>query len=333
MKAIIVGTGTRAAIGCKALRLAQIEVVGVWAHDAERGAAFAEEYAIRNVYEKYEDVLEADADLLYIALVNDQHYQFAKEAILSGIPTVVEMPFAGTYERTKELNDLAEENDVFLFEAVTLRTSKVYNKILTALDGIGELRLIRTNAGHIGSARELSGKHSGGALYNVIALDAHFVIDLFGRPKYSLYMANKERNGIDTSGILLMDQGPFKAVCTGSLESVSEHMIEMIGTEGTLKVTFAGKVSVILHHLDGTEEVLCTDEEDLMQEMFAQVKEKLETGDRGMARVWMNRTLQTMFVLDQSRTDAGIDFEEDIKEEKPDLMAMMLDELRANMGK
>ena len=331
MKAGIIGTGASAAKACRALQHMHVDLMGVWASDSEQGTSFAKKNGIAHVYEDCDELLAARPDLVYIGVANDQHYAFTKKALEAGIATVTDMPFAGTYERTQELNDLAEENDVFLFEAVTMRTSSVYSKILTALDEVGELRMIRTNAGHIGSDVEMSSAHSGGALYNVIAADAHFVIDLFGRPKYSLYMANKERTGIDTSGVLLMDEGPFKAVCTGSLESVSEHVIEMIGTEGTLVVTFAEKLAVTLQRPNGSIQLLCEDIQDPMYEMFHEVITKLEAGDRSMARVWMNRTMQTMYVLDQSRTDAGIDFDEDIKEDRQDMMAMMLAEMKKNL--
>ena len=44
-------------------------------------------------------------------------------------------------------------------------------------------------------------------IYNI-----HFVVGLFGKPEKVQYLANIERD-IDTSGILVLDYGAFKAVC------------------------------------------------------------------------------------------------------------------------
>lgn len=46
---------------------------------------FAKQYAIKEVYTDYEELLEkTEADTVYIGLINSAHYPYAKQALLAG---------------------------------------------------------------------------------------------------------------------------------------------------------------------------------------------------------------------------------------------------------
>ena len=81
----------------------------------------------------------------------------------------------------------------------------------------------------------------------------------------------------------------------------------------------------------GMQEMLdVVQDENPMQREFARIQEVIDTGDKRTMEIWMNHSLQTMAVLDQSRLDAGIVFgsDEEDDETKENIMASMFEELR-----
>ena len=56
----------------------------------------------------------------------------------------------------------------------------------------------------------------GGALMDLNLYNVHFVVGLFGEPMLVNYHPNLYRNGIDTSGILLLEYPDFICQCTGA---------------------------------------------------------------------------------------------------------------------
>ena len=54
-------------------------------HSRDKAEKFAKQYAIKEVYTDYEELLEkTEADTVYIGLINSAHYPYAKQALLAG---------------------------------------------------------------------------------------------------------------------------------------------------------------------------------------------------------------------------------------------------------
>lgn len=343
MKIGVAGNGGIVKQALAALAEEKIPVMSLWCRSEERGRPVAEAFNIQDVKTDYDAFLAEDTfDTVYIGLVNSAHYEYAKRALEAGKNVIVEKPFTSTYAEAAELADLAEEKNLFLFEAIMLRYSRNYEAIMKNLEKVGELSLVRSNYSQYSSRYDayLEGKvlpafdpeFSGGALYDINVYNVHFVTGLFGSPKYTLYMANKGYNGIDTSGILLMDYGLFKAVCTGAKDSASASGTVLQGSLGTISIDERpGYVRNVKFHdrVSGKDEILDVESGDApMRTEFARMQEVMEKKDYRQARIWMNHSLQVMAVLDQSRTDAGIDFAADHTEEEAKPASMMDDMFR-----
>ena len=67
-------------------------------------------------------------------------------------------------------------------------------------------------------------------IYNI-----HFIVGLLGMPKSVEYKANIER-GIDTSGVLNLDYGNFKAVLIAAKDCAAPVNSLIEGDEGTIQV-------------------------------------------------------------------------------------------------
>lgn len=145
MKLAFIGTGK--IIGdalFAAAPVESIEITAIFARPHSRGKAeaFAGEYKIPEIYTDYEELLEkTEADTVYIGLVNKAHYPYAKEALLHGKNVILEKPFTGFYEEAKELQKIAEEKKLFLFEAITVLHNEVFDEMKKNLGKLGTLRI------------------------------------------------------------------------------------------------------------------------------------------------------------------------------------------------
>jgi hypothetical protein len=76
-------------------------------------------------------------------------------------------------------------------------------------------------------------------LYNV-----HFVVGLFGEPMLVSYHPNLYRNGIDTSGILLLEYPDFICQCTGAKDCAAPGSVQLIGDAGRIRAAATARSSV-----------------------------------------------------------------------------------------
>lgn len=193
--------------------------------DRETMNGFKERYGINNVYYNYDELLNGEADTIYIALPNNLHFQFAKKALEANKNVIIEKPFTSTYKEAVILSDLAKEKQLFIFEAITNQYLPNYKKIKELIPSLGNIKIVQCNysqySSRYNSFKEgnilpaFDPKFSGGALMDINIYNIHYVVGLFGKPENIEYYPNIER-GIDTSGILLLDYGTFKCICIGA---------------------------------------------------------------------------------------------------------------------
>ena len=110
------------------------------------------------------------------------------------------------------------------------------------LPRLGTIRMVQCNFSQYSSRYDkfLQGEtpnvfnpeFSGGALADINIYNLHYVIGFFGKPKTVHYYANKHANGIDTSGVVLMQYDGFQAVCVGCKDTRSECIAQIQGEKG-----------------------------------------------------------------------------------------------------
>lgn len=68
-------------------------------------------------------------------------------------------------------------------------------------------------------------------IYNI-----YFVVGLFGDPKAVHYYPNRHANGIDTSGILILEYPDFVCQCTAAKDSSAHNSVQIIGSDGNVLI-------------------------------------------------------------------------------------------------
>lgn len=243
-------------------------------HSLEKGRKIAKEYGIPLVETDYDTFLKNPGiETVYIGISNLMHYEYAKKALEAGKHVICEKPFTVNSAQAGELAAMAKERRLFLWEAFIIPYLPAYSTVKNALSKVGNVKLVQCNYSKISSryAQYLNGvilpafdpALSGGALYDLNIYNLHFTAGLFGRPKTAHYYPTRGYNGVDTSGIAVLEYDTFHAVCCGAKDSTSPSGFIIQGDSGTLrgegsvstlsKIIFSDKSGeTVLAEFDGT---------------------------------------------------------------------------------
>ena len=315
MKVGIVGNGMIVPIAIEAMQRGGIAVTALWCRNEAKGKPIVEKYQIQDQYTDYQAFLNDDSfDTVYIGLTNALHYQYAKDAILAGKHVIVEKPFTISTAEAKELHALAQEHECMLFEAILSRYSKNYEHLKDELQKIGKIKLIQANFSKYSSRYDKFRKgiitptfdkaRGGGSLMDLNVYNIHFVVGLFGLPKKVQYYPNLAENGVDTSGILIMEYPDFQAVCTAAKDSTSDPFVIIQAEDGTIVyperpgyVRYGERYDRLTNL---TEEIDIVVEEDPMKNEFLYIQEIIDTKNTEQMNAWLEKSTMTVTVLEQA---------------------------------
>ena len=210
----------------------------------ERVEKLAAQFNLQKIYFDYNELLtDENLDTIYVALPNNLHYEFAKKALLADKNVIVEKPAVTTFEEFQDLKQIAADKKKILLEAVTLHYLPAYKNIRADLEKLGDIKIVSMNYSQYSSRYDafkrgeilpaFDPKKAGGALMDINVYNINFVVGLFGAPKSFTYSANIE-NGIDTSGVMVLDYGNFKAVCIGAKDCEALTVSTIQGDKGNI---------------------------------------------------------------------------------------------------
>lgn len=217
-------------------------LVAVASTDQPRGAAFAEEFGIRAIYESAGALATAgEVDAVYIASTNDRHHGDVLACLRAGKAVLCEKPFALTLGQAEEMVEDARRLGVFLMEAMWMRFQPGISLLLDLLEGgrIGEVSLIHAGFGiradEDPGRRWFSRELGGGSMYDLGVYPLALAHLLLGRPQRVESLSVRAASGVDAqTGVLLGYDGGEMAVLWSSL--VADASVEAVisGTEGRI---------------------------------------------------------------------------------------------------
>lgn len=276
------------------------------------------QYQVQEVYTDYETLLgNAMIDTVYVALPNHLHYQYTKAALLQGKNVICEKPFTLNAQQLQELIQIATEKRLILLEAITNQYLNNFLQIKKDLAQLGKIKIVECNYSQYSSRYDAfkEGKilpafdpqKGGGALMDINIYNIHFVVGLFGKPEKVQYLANVERH-IDTSGILVLDYGDFKAVCIGAKDSTAQIRSVIQGTDGSIEVLGATNEMPRYERRSKTEieAVNANLDKHRMYQEFEKFTEVIDQKDLAFALEQLNHSLTVMQVVDQALESANL---------------------------
>ena len=244
----MVGTGSIAhTMATEFARLTTMPVVAVCSRNVDTGLAMANEFHIPKIYTNYSEMLaDPEVELVYIATPNSLHFEQAKAALLAGKHVLCEKPIVPTVAQLDELLSLAKERRLFLLEAITTIDHPNYGLARLFAKEIGDIKTVSCTFCQYSSRYDafMEGQtppvfdpaYCGGALMDLNIYNIYFVADIFGDPKAVHYYPNRHTNGIDTSGILVLEYPDFVCQCTAAKDGSAHNSAQIIGTEGSILI-------------------------------------------------------------------------------------------------
>ena len=302
-----------------------IECVAMFTRTSEKAKPHAEKYNIEKIYNDYDEMLaDQDIDMVYVGNVNSLHFEFSKKALLANKHVICEKPFTSNTKELKELMDIAMSKKLYLFEGIVTSHMPNYALLKQQIERLGVIRMVQCNFSQYSSKYDkfLKKEHvnvfdlaySGGALADIGIYNLHFVIGLFGKPNDLHYFANKAENGIDTSGVAILEYDTFKAVCVGCKDSKSKCMAQVQGEKGYAYLMSETSRCANLQVMIGNEEEnLTLAQNDIA--LYYEVKEFVkiindQNYDACISK--LNYSYDVMDVYEQLRKKAGIIFKADM---------------------
>ncbi|HEY4536880.1 MAG TPA: Gfo/Idh/MocA family oxidoreductase [Erysipelothrix sp.] len=239
-----IGSGAIVEDFVSAARLVEgVTIEAVFSRTKQRASEFAEIIGVKKYYDNIEAMFRDESiDFIYIASPNSLHYDYVKTALSYNKHVIVEKPFVLNYDKALELVSISQEKNLMLFEAICNIHMPNYELIKNNIKDLGDIKLVQANYSQYSSRYDaylnkenpnvFNPLYSGGCLADLNVYNIHFVVGLFGRPQKVNYFANKGYNGIDTSGILILEYDDFMVELTAAKDSFSYNFAQIQGEKG-----------------------------------------------------------------------------------------------------
>lgn len=195
---------------------------------------------------------KAEFDTVYVAVPNILHYEVVKKSLEYGKNVICEKPFTNNLKELEELYSLAKEKNLVLIEAITNQYLPNYKKVKENISKLGDIRLVESNYSQYSSRLEafkngiiapaFDKSKGGGSLADINIYNIHICVGLFGVPQDVKYYPNFV-NGVDTSGVLILDYFDHKALCIAAKDTVDNSYTHIQGDKG--KITIIGPANSV----------------------------------------------------------------------------------------
>ncbi len=142
------GIATKFVEDLKLLPAAELAAVG--SRRLESAQQFAKEHGFARAHGSWVDLAtDPDVDVIYVATPHTAHHEAAKLCLAAGKAVLCEKPFTLDLATTRDLVDTARGRNLFLMEAMWMRTNPVIRRIrdVAASGAIGEVTGVTADFG------------------------------------------------------------------------------------------------------------------------------------------------------------------------------------------
>ncbi len=225
----------------------QARVLAVASRDTQRGRDASQRYSIERVYNDYEALLDdPDVQVVYIALPNHLHSEWAIRAAHAGKHVLCEKPLALNSAECDAIISTCHSLKVLIMEAVMYRFHPRMQtlKHMIAAGEVGDLRFIHTAFSFPfdapGNYRAFP-QFGGGALLDVGSYCVNAARWLSGSEPTSMHPASSySHNGIDLSASAILEFGSRLSAHVQCSFTAAEHqVIEIVGSEAAITAPLA----------------------------------------------------------------------------------------------
>lgn len=285
------------------------EIVSVYSRSFDKCSKFAKKFKA-TAYKTAEEAMCAEGvDGVYIVTPHNSHAEYSRLAVRLKKAVLCEKPFAVDAESAKEVIALAQEQGVYIAEAMWTWFAPVANKVKEWLDNgeFGEVKSVRAKWHIPGSyaPRVTDPNTAGGALLDIGVYAVTYAYRLFGKPE------KVECNGTVKRGIDLCEEIKLiypETVFSSSISIKRLDCLETLRIKGSkAKITlpfFHCANSVKLVRKQGKNEVFKGFGNYLNE--FDRAAEEIKSGICESRFVSHKATVEVMEILDECRRQLNL---------------------------
>lgn len=289
------------------------EIYAVAARDVNRAKEFQKKYNVRKVFDTYEELINSDVDIVYIATVNSQHLKNIRACLEAGKHVLCEKAIWGDYKELKEMYDLTVEKNLLLCEAMTIYHMPLFKKIQNMIeDGVlGKIKYVQADLGSLKeddpNNRFFSKALGGGAMLDigtyVLSFLRYFMKGEFEEITHVMIpyptgvdemwsIGVKSENVVGNANMTFRAKLPKRAVVAGDKAYVTIY-------------NYVRADKAILTYPDGKEEIIeCGQTKDALTYEIQDIEECLM--DRNVDKNYMQYTLDVVKIMDSLLKEEGL---------------------------
>jgi predicted dehydrogenase len=240
-----------------ALMTKEYQLTAVYSRSIEQARSFACKYDSPALFDDLDQLADSDlVDVVYIASPNSLHGPQAIQMMQAGKHVIVEKPMAASYALAKQMFEVAEQNQVVLFEAFMSAHLPNFKKLKQLLPSLGQLRKGMISYCQYSSRypKFLAGENpntfnpqfANGSIMDIGFYCLSSAVELFGEPISLQAQAQLLTSGVDGSGSVILNYDGFEVVLQHSKTSDSYLPSEIQGEEGALQMEMISTASKLI---------------------------------------------------------------------------------------
>lgn len=209
-----------------------IHLESVFSENKNIANEFCSEYELDKSYSEYDKFLKS-VDIVYIKVKRENRYKYIKEAILNKKHIICDSPFTLYINELKELYELAEQNDVVLYNNITLLYLQAFGQLLWNARGnlIGDLVSIRCSI----SKKEFDQKREMDFIdMSIYPISA--IIKILGINYKDINFNLIKKDNKVNYGMIMFSYENSVALAEIGMETELKGIMEIIGTNGSILV-------------------------------------------------------------------------------------------------
>ena len=296
--------------------LPNARLVAVASTDQARANEFAAQYGAAHAFSRYEDLLTADLDVVYVATPHVNHRENTLMLLRGGKGVLCEKPFGMDAGQVREMVDTARASGVFLMEALWSRFMPALQQAHRwVTDGtIGEVVNLKADFGFAANfdpaGRLFNKALGGGALLDIGIYPLFLSYLMLGKPAGIKASATFGQTGVDEQNgmVLTYDSGAI-ATLDSTLLAKTDCLGIIYGTKGTVRIhsRFHEAKTVTLELPDQDPKIVSFDRATNGYTYEAEHVNDCLTAGRTESALWsLDDSLALMDLLDAVRAETGI---------------------------
>lgn len=223
-------------------KLPQARLHAVASRSLDRAQAFAKQYGAPHAYGSYPEILNCpDLDVVYVATPHTGHHENTLACLKAGIAVLCEKPLAVNLREAQQMIYTAQEEKVFLMEAIWTRFIPTHLKMWEIINSgrIGKVLSVKADFGfkpdYNPEGRLFNRELAGGSLLDIGIYPVFLAMNVLGKPKKIKALGYLGETGVDEEvGLLFGYPDGQMAMLHSSIRAETKTEAFIYGEHGTI---------------------------------------------------------------------------------------------------